>query len=391
MKTFKSPEKRQEALALAQDMCGVEKIRAYQFAGRSDLARAYANTLLIGDGISYGTGHYAGSPYAPDDWRVLKLKRRFDAIGAPYNVEAAKKGLLYSHIEVSEDRPSQKDIRTIDELLETHGIPGSERTNIFMRMRDTRREKIHPLSHEVSRFCLGRIKDTGYSNVAARTGIPRNETVAFYLDKFFAGDTEGIRIEHLYYYAEDLGGKLNSLIQREHLNGAEIASRVLRLLEGSGNPRMNLRVIDELCKIPSVGLPKEVVLRALEEFVACEGELREGHGEDFVAILGLEYLGADPQFRALREASLKNEIESVACLPKRIEYAVNTFGIDPSKGWLNKALRRHVSNWMGSRDPFYLGSAILFGKKYGLLGRDQIRGLKRKLRVLKEIKGVLNE
>src|SRR3989344_2367246 len=276
MKTFKSPEKRQEALALAQDMCGVEKIRAYQFAGRSDLARAYANTLLIGDGISYGTGHYAGSPYAPDDWRVLKLKRRFDAIGAPYNVEAAKKGLLYSHIEVSEDRPSQKDIRTIDELLETHGIPGSERTNIFMRMRDTRREKIHPLSHEVSRFCLGRIKDTGYSNVAARTGIPRNETVTFYLDKFFAGDTEGIRIEHLYYYAEDLGGKLNSLIQREHLNGAEIASRVLRLLEGSGNPRMNLGVIDELCKIPSVGLPKEVVLRALEEFVACEGELREG-------------------------------------------------------------------------------------------------------------------
>ena len=77
MKTFKSPEKRQEALALAQDMCDVEKIRAYQLAGRSDLARAYANTLLIGDGISYGTGHYAGSPYARDDWRGLKLKRRF--------------------------------------------------------------------------------------------------------------------------------------------------------------------------------------------------------------------------------------------------------------------------------------------------------------------------
>lgn len=384
----KSTNEQEDFLALAKDLYGEERIKAYQLAERPDLAKKYANELLIGEGFNYGRGPQTLDPYAPECWEVLRQKERFDKNGVPYDIKAVKKGLIGSHFFVYERCPSKEGIKTIDDVFDTYGLTEDERISFFVRIRDAGKEQIHPVHDEVSGFCLGRLEDTGYSNLAERTGVSRKEVVAFYLDQFFERGVDRLA------FNEELSTKLHSFMLRESVAAEEVIRRAIKAveeyepsdrIEGTGRPYY---LIDELSRIPRVKFTRDFVLRVLNEYVKSGGELREGYQGHYPAMLGFTDLEHDAGVKALREESLRNEIErGPICLLERVRYAVKEFGLNPQEGWLHRALRKHLSDWKERSAEFELSSAIAVGREYGLLSEEQVKALERRLSVVKKIKG----
>lgn len=394
MKPSKSTDEQKELLAIAESLYGEERIRAYQLANRPDLAREYANELLIGEGLNFGRSPKAYNPYTPECWQVLREKQRFDEKSISYDSLALKKGLANSYIEVYEDILSKEGIKTIDDILEAHGLNEEERTKFFVKIRERGKEQIRSVCDEVYGFCLGRLKETSYSNLAERIGVSRKEVVTFYLDHFFRSGVDNLA------FTDDLSLKLTSFLQREGLDGEEIVSRAMEAVENhelsyvspwpelarTDKAKGQYYLIDALSKIPTVKFPRDFVLRILNEYVRSGGELQEGY-DDRTAAIGFTDLYNDPSVRALREESIKHEIErGPICLGERVEYAIKEFNLNPHEGWLNKALRQHMSKWTKDVREFDLSSAIYFGREYGLLSGKKIKSLERKLGLVKKIK-----
>ena len=395
MKRLISAEDEQkEILAIAKGMYGEERIKAYQLANRPDLVKEYADELLICEGVNFGEGPRAFSPYSPECWQVLIQKQEFDKKGISYDSGAVKKGLANTHMDIYEDRPSKDGVKTIDAILEAHGLNEEEGMDFFVKLRKQGEERTHPsyADDEVLGFCLGRLKETGYSNLAERTGVPRKEVVASYLDSFFKRGVDHLR------FIDDLSLKLWTFMQRENVGGEKIVSRAVKAIQdymptefaNSRDVASHLYYfVNGLSTIPSVKFSRDIILMVLNRYVKSGGELREGYGlHPDHAMFAFKDLQNDPNVRALREESIRNEIErGPICIGERVEYAIKEFNLNPHKGWLKKALKQHMSKWLKDSREFDLSSAIYFGREYGLLSEEEIESLGRKLDLIKMIKG----
>ncbi|MFH1638395.1 MAG: hypothetical protein ABIB71_08270 [Candidatus Woesearchaeota archaeon] len=382
---------RQEVLAMAQKLSGEKRIKAYQLADRDDLAREYADELLVAEKDNYGIGPSAFSPYTPENWEVLRTKQIFDEQGIPYDLEAVKTGLMNTQIDVyCDERPSKDGIKSIDNILDNYGLNEEERMDFFVRMRE--RGKDACWADEVYRFCFS-LKETGYSHLAAFTGISRKGVVAHYLDNLFFNNQMGV---NFLVFQDDLSTKLWTLMQKEDVGGEEIASRAIEAVNKYKPKSESSRydkayrpysLINKLSEIPTVKFPRDFVLKVLRNYVKSGGKLFEEYSGEFPAMLSFTDWQNDSPIRKLREESLRHEIESEPfCLLELVRYAVDNFKLNPQEGWLRKALNTHLNNWKDSTEEFKIKSAIYVGRNYGLLSQENIKTLEKKLKIVKLLK-----
>lgn len=397
MDTSKSPQEQEEILEIARTLYGEERIKAYQLAGRDDLAREYANELLVADGDNYGKGPYAFNPYTLENWEVLRRKQKFDERGISYDLEAVKKGLRNTYIDVYQDRPSKEGIESIDDIFDDYDLSDEERMDFFVGMRERGKEGCW--SDEIGRFCFG-LEETGYSNLAARTGVSRKKVVAHYLDNLFFNERTGV---NYLVFKDFLSEKLWVFMQKEDIDGEEIVSRAIRAVEEykpsyvrpipelarSDKTSRLYHLIDELSEIPTVKFPKDFVIKILNDYVKIGGELSEGYRiKELPPILSRSNMENDPSVRNLREESIRHEIErGPVCLLERVDYAIKEFGLDPKEGWLREALDSHLERWKDRSEEFELISAIYVGREYGLLPQEDIVNLERRLELVKKLRG----
>jgi hypothetical protein len=390
----KTPEQKameKEALEIAGGLHGKERIKAYNLAGRTDLALNYANELLIGQGFNYGRGPQTFSPYTKENWEVLRQKKEFDDEGIHYNPEAVKKGLLGTYIGIYLENPSQSDIDRIDGILAKNNANLEERTNFFVALREEAKKRASEEDH--SRFVFGG-KETPYAALASHTGIPRKEVALFHLRGVFTPDKIRSVMCNRDHWAEELG----ALIRREKIEGEE----VLKLAEKVANEykpcwfsstynldkaRYRYELFNGISEA-GISLPRKTTIKLLREYVKAGAELFEEYYPDKKYLDPLyRTMKDDPEVKALRELSLRHEIErGPLCVFERIEYGIKTFGLNPKAGWLGKSLETHLKRWRKGSEEWKIGSALYAGEKYGLLPKEEVASLKRRLELIKSIK-----
>ena len=386
------PREQKEALAVAKGLYGSKRIRAFNLAGRSDLALNYADELLIGKGFNYGRGPEAYSPYNAKDWEALRQKREFDEHGIPYTPEAVRAGLRGTYIEVYSENPSQKEVHTIEDVLAKHNVRPDERMRFFENLRERARKQTTP--GDANRFVFER-QETPYAVLASHTGVARDEVVRHYLEKLFGPE----EFHSIMWNRNDWPQDLSKFVEKEKVSGEQIlqlAERTMRDFQtysfsstyDHDKPSFCYGLLNGLSQVSGVYPSKELVLRTLKDYVRTGGELFEGYHPD------REY--PDPLYKpfkddqgivALRQQSLRNEVErGPVCLFERVEYGINNLGLNPSEGWLKKALVKHLGRWKKSSEEFDLSSAIYAGEEYGLLSSDKINLLKSRLKLVKSLK-----
>lgn len=388
--------KQETLLQLAETLYGEERIRAYTLAGRSDLARNHANELLIGEGFNYGRGPQSLDPFSHDNWEVLRMRKKFDERGISYDLEAVKKGVrntycfnLYS--------PYQERIQTINTILEEHDLTEEERKEFFARIRDRARHDIWV--DETGDFVF-RLKETEYSALAAHTGIPRKEVVGHYLDNLFRTERANREIDTIgkLLYTDDLELRLWQFMQKENVEGEEIVSRTIKVVQDyvqDYRPKWDIcidhksrpyRLVDRLSRIPTVKFPKDFAIRVLKDYVTS-GNMLDETFKGPPAIISFTDMQEDPLVLELRREAILREIEQgYMCLVKRADYAINNLGIDPTKGRLRTALSHWVKKYKKSTYPSETEELLRAGKKYDLLSQEEIEKLEEKLTFLKKIK-----
>lgn len=382
-----SENEKKEILGLAETLYGKERLKAYKLVDEPKLELDYANELLIAKDDNYGRGPCAFEPYKAKDWKVLRIKNIFDEERFFYDGNAVREGLMNTHIDVYDDRPSKEHIKTIDNILTCHDIDEEKRRSFFVKLRERAKEKVG--CDETSIFVFG-LKETAYSALASHTSVPRKQIVDHYLDHLFKEKD----INHL-LYIDNLSTKLLSFMQKENIDEEEIVSRTIKAVRdykpgffsGKDKKLDSYYFINEMSKIPTLKFPKDFVIKILKDYVKAGGELWERHCKESPAILSFHDVLNDPEVRKLREKSLRQEIESKpVCLVERVNYGIREFNLNPKEGWLRKSLENTINEWSKRNEKFELSATIYIGRTYELLSREEIEKLERKLELVKQLK-----
>ncbi|MBI2146063.1 hypothetical protein HYU22_01850 [Candidatus Woesearchaeota archaeon] len=389
-------KEQEELLALAKNLYGEERIRAYQLAGRDDLAREHANELLIGEGFHYGRGPQAFDPFKHDNWEVFGTKRKFDENSISYDKEAVRRGVKNTYCSTL-CPPYQEKIEAIDTILREYELAEKERIDFFTKMRE--RTKRDSWLDETGDFVFG-LKETEYSALAAHTGIPRGEVVSHYLNNIFGlnrqerdwGERSPIdnALGHL-LYIDDLETKLQRFMEKENITAQEIVTRAMRMVnELKPNEYTTHRpymIVNSLSRIIGIEFPKDIVIKVLEDYLADERNVLNEISEGRPVMICFTDIQDDPRITYLRRKSILKEIElGYRCVIKRVEYAVRYLGLSPAKGKLKSALNRWVERYRSETYPSGLEELIGVGRRYELLSEDEISSFERKLEIVKKIK-----
>ncbi len=387
----------EEILGLAESLCGEERIRAYQLAGREDLAREHANQLLIGEGFHYGRGPQAFGPFKHDDWEVLRTKKNFEMRGIPYDIDAVQKGVRNTYC-YNLDYPYTQEIKNIEDVLREHELTEKERQDFFARIRE--RAKWNSWVDETSHFVFS-LKETEYSALAAHTGIPRGEVVSHYLHNIFGlnkqerdwGEKSPIdsALGHM-VYIENLETKFQKFMEKESINAQEIVTHAMRAMNELQPDEYNRHrpylLVNSLSRIIGVEFPKGFVIKVLEDYLADERHVLDEFSEGQPVMIGFTDIQDDPRITELRRKSVLREIEDgYGCVVKRAEYAISNLGLNPTSGKLKQALNGWVEKYRNRTDPLQLEELIAVGRKYSLLSGGEISSLERKLEIVRKIKG----
>lgn len=375
-------DKKTQILKMAENLFGVKKIKAYNLAGRSDLAQKYANELLIAE-HKHDNGPWVWSPYTANKWEVLEQKTEFDKHNIRYNPETVKLGLLGSDIRMCSDEPSKSGIRNIEEILTNHDCSTEERNKFFVKLRDRAKKDLY--SHEMYQFVMHR-KETGYSNLAEHTGVERKEVVTHYLKNLF----EPKEFHSLMWNWNDWYKELSKFIQKENVNNEQIinlAEKTMRDFkpEGFGSSKSDKHsfcyyALKGLSQIPGIKIPKKMVVKTLRDYISTGGTLDE-------EIQGISPvyrdIKDDPEIYALREKAFKQEMHNPCRCSDQVKYGIREFGLNPRDGWLRKAFETNIKELKESDDKKEISAAINAGKKYNLLSKDEIANLEERLEIVK--------
>lgn len=379
--------KQEKLLQLAETLSGEERIKAYNLAGRSDLARNYANELLIGEGFNYGRGPQAFDPFEHDNWEVLRTKKEFDEIGISYDAEAVKKGVRNTYC-FNLCHPYQEKIRNIDDILREHDIKEKERQEFFSQIRD--RARYDTWVDETGDFVF-RLEETEYSTLAAHTGTTRKEIVGHYLDNLFRTERDNSGIDTS-LFVDGLELKLWQFMLKENVEGDEIVARTIKaVLDYNLKDYTNHRpymIVNRFSKIPTIRFPKGFVIKVLEDYVESdENNTLDEALKGPPAPIGFTDIETDPMILELRRKSILKEIgQGYSCLEKRVDYAVEHLGLDPKGGKLRDALYQWVQKYKDSTYQSDIEELIQAGKKYDLLSIKEIEELEERVDMLHKIK-----
>lgn len=395
--TKKKLTDQQELLTLAQEFYGEERIRAYQLAGREDLAREYANELLIGERFNYGRGPQAFGPFLHDNWEVLQTKKKFDEQEIPYDIDAVRKGVRNTYC-FNLHYPYAQEIKNIEDVLQENELTEKERQDFFARIRE--RAKWNSWVDETSYFVFN-LKETEYSALAAHTGIPRGGVVSHYLNNIFGlnkqkrdrGEKSPIdsALGHL-VYIEDLETKLQKFMEKENVDAQEIVSRAMKAINELQPDEYNRHrpylLVNSLSRIIGVKFPKGVVIKILEDYLTDERHVLNEYCEGGPTMIRFTDIQYDPRITELRRKYVLREIENGHLgVIRRTEYAVRELGLNPAKGKLKQTLKKWVQKYKDTTYPSELEELISAGKKYGLLSEDEISSFEKKLEIVQNIKG----
>lgn len=373
MKTQITPEQRQ-ALALAKSLYGVEKIRAYQLAGREDLALKAANEeIVLGQ-------NYNGRPkvYAPyNRWSTLEKKKEFDRKGIPYSPEAVKEALRNIQIEVCGPL-TFRQIKRIEFILQENGLNDRERMAIFEKARDRDVPKCR--SDDTFSFWYHQ-KETGYSTLATHTGIPRTAIVGQYLDAMFEQPRDIV-----YGESPNRESHLARFIDGENIPGEEVVPRAVKAFEKLDSLGV-YHLAHMISHAKNVVFPREIVLGILRN-LAREHPICNNIYNDRSALPLIKGLENDPEIYDLRRDSLRHLIENNPCCVALSEKEeIRKYGITLSEPWFKESLKRDLKKCWKSVDEYELRTVVDVAKEYGLLHEKKISALENRVKLLKRIKG----
>lgn len=378
-----------KVLKIARELTDEERIKAYLSVNRSDLAKKYANELLIGEGFNYGRGPQAFDPFSYDRWEILRRKKEFDEKGIPYDLEAVKTGVKNTYCS-GLFPPYQEKIQTIETILKEYGLTENETHEFFTQIRD--RARYDSWVDETGDFVF-RLEETEYSALAAHTGIPRKEVVGHYLNNLFRTRRSNGEIDTIGHlcYVEDLETKLYQFMQKENVEAEEIISRAIRAVEDYRSEDYTYSrpyiLLNMLSKIPGVRFPKSFVVKILKDYIGSSKEnvINETF-EGLPVIISSTSMQDDPLILNLRRESILREIErGYGGLVKRANYAISQFGFNSKRGKLKYALKRWIQKYKNSTFQSELEEIIQAHKRYGILSQRELRKFEERVGILNRI------
>lgn len=362
----------EDILAVAKNLYGDEKIRAYRLARREDLVLRAADEEISIAGI-----HLVYRPYT--GWPILEKKQEFDRKKVPYSPNAVKKALKNVKLEVYCDSPTSSQINRIDAILKKNELDEEERMAVFRRARD---DEVPAWSSDgIYRFWYHG-KETGHSVLAAHTGVPRARVVGQYLDAIFENPRHVVYNES----TPDWVNRFARFVERENIPGEEVISRAIRAFEKLDSLG-KYHLAHALSHTKRVVFPRETVLDLLRN-LAREHPACDDTYTDETALPLIRGLEKDPEVCKLRRNSLKWLIENGSTcnvvLGERKE--IRRYGITIDEPWFKRAIERDLRKGFKSTDEYELRTVINVAKEYGLLSEKDISVLDGRVNLLKKIK-----